>query len=384
MGIPLDCDFQEIQDFYNGLEDEKSKRVFMARLMYNITGDTEDLRALIACGFCLPPQGVPLVLFGVGKKGGALPWIYPYLKRLGYQIPYIWDNNSKKWNRPIKWELQPSWKNRDRSEWEDLLVLPPQKKAELENPAISVAILPHNNEEKLKQQLFELGFAQEQIYVLRPEQDPYFNEQIFANLPESFFPATFVDGGAYDGVTSMQFKRWCEQKCGKREAVHKIYAFEPDPTNFEVCRKYLAADCGDKAECINKGMWDRSTTLHFFEAGGMGSRFSEADMKEGYTWTENTIDIPVVALDDVDIKVSNGLFIKVDVEGSDWEAWHGAERTVLTHRPILAVCIYHKAEDIFTLSIYLKRLLKDYKFYLRHCELAKHDTILYAVPAELC
>ena len=48
-------------------------------------------------------------------------------------------------------------------------------------------------------------------------------------------------------------------------------------------------------------------------------------------------------------------------------------------RPKLAVCIYHKPEDIITLPMYIKELVPEYRLYLRSYSNAVNEMVLYAV-----
>ena len=47
-------------------------------------------------------------------------------------------------------------------------------------------------------------------------------------------------------------------------------------------------------------------------------------------------------------------------------------------KPRLAICIYHKPEDIIELPLYLLKLVPEYKFYIRHYCSNMWETVLYA------
>lgn len=72
-------------------------------------------------------------------------------------------------------------------------------------------------------------------------------------------------------------------------------------------------------------------------------------------------------------------FIKMDVEGAELEALKGARKTIMKHHPRLAISIYHKPEDIWEIPAYILSLSEDYRFYIRHYQFSKNETILYAV-----
>ncbi|MDR1741759.1 MAG: FkbM family methyltransferase [Synergistaceae bacterium] len=72
-------------------------------------------------------------------------------------------------------------------------------------------------------------------------------------------------------------------------------------------------------------------------------------------------------------------FIKVDIEGAELKALHGAARTIVSKRPKLAVCAYHRAEDLITIPQYIRTLLPDARFYFRSHMFAANEPVLYAV-----
>ena len=70
----------------------------------------------------------------------------------------------------------------------------------------------------------------------------------------------------------------------------------------------------------------------------------------------------------------------MDVEGAELESLKGAQKVIKRDKPKLAVCIYHKPEDILTLPLFIKKLVPEYKFYLRSYSNADNEMVLYAIP----
>lgn len=71
--------------------------------------------------------------------------------------------------------------------------------------------------------------------------------------------------------------------------------------------------------------------------------------------------------------------IKMDVEGAELESLKGARETILRNRPKLAICIYHKPEDMTEIPLYIKSLVPEYKFFVRHHSNYFAETVLYAI-----
>ena len=72
-------------------------------------------------------------------------------------------------------------------------------------------------------------------------------------------------------------------------------------------------------------------------------------------------------------------FLKMDIEGSELAALRGAERIIREQRPKLAICVYHKPEDMWEIPGFILNCHPDYKLYLRHYSISYTETVLYAV-----
>lgn len=89
-------------------------------------------------------------------------------------------------------------------------------------------------------------------------------------------------------------------------------------------------------------------------------------------------DIVCVAkLDDL-FKNTKISFIKMDIEGSEYEALKGMRNIVISQKPKMAICIYHQENHLWSIPLLLKELNKDYKIYIRHYGLNCWDTVCYA------
>ena len=54
-------------------------------------------------------------------------------------------------------------------------------------------------------------------------------------------------------------------------------------------------------------------------------------------------------------------------------------KTILRCRPKLAICIYHKEEDLLDIPLYIKSLNMGYRIFIRHHSNNWNETVLYAV-----
>jgi FkbM family methyltransferase len=201
-----------------------------------------------------------------------------------------------------------------------------------------------------------LGFDMECL----PLEEMYFSDDVIMFSEGE----VFVDGGAYDGATTLNF---IERVKGKYK---KIYAFEADSLNYEKTHESLKKH--ENVETVFAGLWHENGELSFMSVESEWARISET----------GTSVIPAVALDDYfkDKPISEyPTFIKMDIEGAEKSALLGAREVIKKARPKLAISVYHKPEDIYELPELIKEINPDYQLYLRHYTNGAFETVLYAI-----
>jgi FkbM family methyltransferase len=185
------------------------------------------------------------------------------------------------------------------------------------------------------------------------------NEQYFEEFISLNNIDTFVDGGSFDGQTSLEFIR-------RKKDYSKVIAFEPSSQSYlAVCDKLKDYKFID---VVNKGIWNKSESLSFNSDLGSASRIEN----------EGTLKIEVVSLDEsLDEKID---FIKLDIEGAEKNAILGAKRIIIENKPVMAVCVYHHQEDYFRIPQMILEINPHYKVYFRHYTQGVFESVMYFLP----
>jgi hypothetical protein len=71
-------------------------------------------------------------------------------------------------------------------------------------------------------------------------------------------------------------------------------------------------------------------------------------------------------------------FIKMDIEGAEYEALLGAKKMIQNYRPDLAISVYHSIIDFCRIPLLINGWNLGYKFYLRCHEVSNQEIVLYA------
>ena len=213
------------------------------------------------------------------------------------------------------------------------------------------------------------------LNVTRPAHMQYFDESVIKPKRKS----VFVEMGALDGATSLQFVEWTNND------YESIWCFEPDELS---CNRSMVAMAHLKNVTIfQEGVSDNCGVSNFASLGTGGSHFSE----------ESEMKVKVTTLDS---KVRQYNFvptiIKMDIEGAEKAALIGSSETIMKHKPVLMVSAYHKICDVYELPFFIKKTYPDYRLYLRHYDFrdyfkdispetsethAMHfELVLYAIP----
>ena len=203
-----------------------------------------------------------------------------------------------------------------------------------------------------------------EVELLTP---PLIDSQYF---PEGLFDLTpheiFLDLGAYDGDTVLSF-------LGVRgNEFERVLAFEPDPENFARLRAYQAT--------LPPHLQQRIEIYPLAASNHNGHlRFVAGDRLQSCIDPTGTIEIQSVRLDDFLVN-QHPTYIKMDIEGAEPDALEGCQQIIRSSRPILAVCVYHAPDHLWSIPSRLHSSLIDYNLFLRPHMPDCWDTVCYAVP----
>lgn len=176
---------------------------------------------------------------------------------------------------------------------------------------------------------------------------------------------TFVDAGVYDLGSTLGFIKWCGGN------YNRVFAFEPDEENYKGCEERCSSL--EKVSLFQSGLCDKCGNIGFVSGFG-GASCIENRERDTYADSE----IQVVDLDSV-VKGEEVSFIKMDIEGAEEKALSGAKRIITEQKPKLAICVYHKTEDIIELPALVLSMRPDYKLAFRHYSAnSASETVVYA------
>ena len=352
---------RDFHDIYGELADEESKEIYLNRLNYIITGNTGYMKHIVekyvqelrwagdydvsggganVLAQALPADR-PIILYGAGNTGA---WLAKDFSGLPNFIGFC--------DRDV---------NRQTNGWCGHKVISPN------------ALLRDHREASIV--LTTVMFADEMEKFLLENDIPSANiwridEYVPMELPDGYFDMPFlryeereifVDAGSFDLYSTVQMQRHCPH-------LEKVFAFEPDLQNFQRMQENKRRYDLPQAELYNCGTWSKKETLRFHAASTTGSRIDN----------HGEVAVDVDAIDNI-VGGVNVTFIKMDVEGAEMESLKGAQRTIVENKPKLAICIYHKPEDMVEIPLYIKSLVPEYRLYVRHLGNVPWETVMYAV-----
>lgn len=369
----MKMDYEAYQKILPHLTDEFSKYCFFNRMLYSVSGDMYYIYNLLkkmkvdvdsipevsrefdksyhlydksdVLSFAVRQlaENRELVIFGCGELGKRCFDLFNSLE--GIPVKAFFDNNFE--------------------EGQFYKGVPILKPAANEKDTLAVIIAVAGHESEIKSQLANLGYTEEQIYVKGRNwlvtffKGSYFDNSVFMPRENEIF----VDAGAYHGETVIDFCNWCP-------TYKKVYSFEADKINFEYLQNNLQSHGRNNIELYNLALWDKKEILNFTYSGNTNGTGSLVNQDGNECIEADSLD-----------EILNGepvTFIKMDIEGAELKALQGAAKTITKYLPRLAICIYHKPEDIYEIPLYILELSPMYQFKIRHYSSYKYDTILYA------
>lgn len=169
-----------------------------------------------------------------------------------------------------------------------------------------------------------------------------------------------VDCGAYNGDTLQDFLRL-------DYPFAKYISYELSKNNCEKIIEFSRGYTGEgQLHIVNAGVGAANEDIYYDE------NISST------TYSSSGTKGKLVRLSD-DLCKENVTFIKMDIEGAEMSALKGADELIVRCKPKLAICVYHKLEDLWEIPLYIISLSKDYKLYLRQHTPLYLETVCYAV-----
>lgn len=169
-----------------------------------------------------------------------------------------------------------------------------------------------------------------------------------------------ADVGCFDCESILQYFNYANRE------YKKIYSFEPEPKQYVKCKDIIKGGHYSDWDIYNYGVYDNNSKL-YFSSNSSSTKISN----------DGDIEVDVIKLDDFFKAHEAPTFIKMDIEGAELAALKGCAETISRYKPKLAICVYHKPEDIFEIPEYILSLNPDYKMYLRHYTNLVNETVLY-------
>jgi FkbM family methyltransferase len=181
-----------------------------------------------------------------------------------------------------------------------------------------------------------------------------------------------IDAGAFIGDTAVLFHHKLGGHC-------HIHSFELLDENLALLQHNLAAN-GVRPEqvVINKlALTDVTGGEILIAPGktqGAASIFGAAADRD---------KVQTITLDDyvVHMDLTRVDLIKMDIEGAEMAALRGARLTIQHFKPKLAICLYHKWDDVMTIPAFIQSLGVEYAFAFKWVQLSDGwEAVLLASP----
>lgn len=178
----------------------------------------------------------------------------------------------------------------------------------------------------------------------------YFLSDVFSMGSDEYV----IDAGAYKGDSIDDFLKVTNGKFGA------IYSFELDSSIFQELEKTASKYDRKKITLINAGVSDKVEEIEYSYVQGQEKHI------EHITTIDETL------------KGKKVTFIKMDVETFELKALDGAKNIISEQKPKLSISAYHYLSDLWEIPSAIKRLVPEYKLYLRHHAPTVWDTDCYA------
>lgn len=180
--------------------------------------------------------------------------------------------------------------------------------------------------------------------------------------------SVFLDLGASYGDSIEDFR------AHTNDCFKAIYSFEMDSSIYERLRKSEAVN-DPRITIFHAGVSNCNRRVRYTTEGGCPSYVTGNFPKDEVHYADVVSIDELVKSGEIKDKIT---FVKMDIEGAELDALYGMKEVLCRDEPNLAICVYHKEEDLWEIPIFLHQTIPNYKFMLRHHSKYESETVLYA------
>lgn len=206
-----------------------------------------------------------------------------------------------------------------------------------------------------------------EIGFLRPPQCPEYQHPAAAVRPGDIV----LDAGLFDSTVLRRFALTSGPQ-------GHVYGFEPEPHNYASVEQSLNffGDPGN-ITLVRKGLFSRRGSMRISCQGASGRLLKEHSTVEAAPC--EVIDVDGFAreysLPRIDL-------IKMDIEGAEMDALHGAAHSIRIWKPRLHICAYHRPDDLVDIPEFINSIAPDYRFYFVSHAPYLNEYVYYGVHKE--
>ncbi len=184
-------------------------------------------------------------------------------------------------------------------------------------------------------------------------------------------PGNFViDAGACFGDTTVHFAK-------SVGPTGHVFSFDPMPVHGNAVRHNVNQNgLADRVTYVDKAVGDETNDV------SNDAAFSTTKANPSFSLRSAGAGVPITTIDNFcqTGRVPRIDFIKMDIEGHELAALRGARSTIAAHRPVLAISLYHRKQDLYEIPLWLEQNFPFYEYYLDHYSMHQQETVLFAVP----
>jgi len=157
----------------------------------------------------------------------------------------------------------------------------------------------------------------------------------------------FVDIGAHIGKYALHAAKIVGNE-------GKVVAIEPHPLNYQTLQRNIELNKLENVIALNLAAWNMDCKLKLFIGEATARHSTKTNWSRG--WVEVDGRVTDHVLEDLSIGMVN--WIKIDVEGAEYEVLCGLEETISKYKPKIVIEVFSKNVDK------VKRFLKKHGYYL--------------------